>query len=151
AEVTPVRVSPAVASAIAAAVANHDRLICLLGFTSALPGRVVLSGSAACVAVEGEGGGLGVVARPGALEAELDVAAGRDGGVVGQVRRGRRRSRLADRGVPAAGDLLVAWEAPYERPAVDRGGAGVGHRQVRGEPAAPLVVQVRHLTRTAAG
>src|SRR5581483_9583853 len=111
--------------------------------------RSALSASVAVASVEGEGAGAGVVRCPGALEAELDVAAGRDARVVADVGGCGGAAGLREGGVPGVGDLLVSGEGPLQRPAVDRGGAGVGDRHVRGETAGPLVLHVGDLTRPA--
>src|SRR5581483_86812 len=86
--------------------------------------RSALSASVAVASVEGEGAGAGVVRCPGALEAELDVAAGRDARVVADVGGCGGAAGLREGGVPGVGDLLVSGEGPLQRPAVDRGAAG---------------------------
>src|SRR5713226_3953442 len=106
-------------------------------------GGAVASGrSAASGAVDAEAGWCGVVAGPGALEAERLAAAGGDGGVVAEVGGRHVRSALRDGGVPRVGYLLIAGEGEGHRPAADRRGAGVADGDVSGEAAGPLVLGV---------
>src|SRR6266487_2664143 len=103
-------------------------------------------------AVDAEAGWCGVVACPGALEAERGVATGADGGVVAEVGAGDAGSALGDGGVPGVGDLLVAGEGEGQSPAVDRGGAGVVDGHIGDEPAGPLArLGIRDMTRAAGG
>ncbi|CAM5276939.1 hypothetical protein SPURM210S_04053 [Streptomyces purpurascens] len=92
-------------------------------------------------AVEGERARDRVAAAVAALEAEADRSAGRELGVVALVGRGDGGTALAQLGVPAAGDLLIAGVGPLQRPR-RLGGAVVGDGHGGGEAGAPLVLDL---------
>src|SRR5439155_179594 len=89
------------------------------------PRRGGRSGDRAGGAVEVEGRGLGEGAAVGSLVAERLVTAGRDGPVVGQVAGGDGTAAARQGRVPRAGDRLTTGQRERERPAVERGTAGV--------------------------
>src|ERR1022692_2955131 len=89
-------------------------------------------------AVQAEGGGRGVVTRPGALEADRYAPAWADRGVIAGVGGGDAGAALADCRVPRAGDLLVARERKGQFPATNGSGAGVADGDVGDEAASPF-------------